>query len=124
MPILKHATEFNEQRPYNKASEILQNYPTAHTFLIIGCAFKQGESVIEHSPGLKLAAILQNEFMKKVVIYDPLGTQTEYENADLNNWMFDIVVIAVRQKCIDYESLTQKCQKNHTPIVSFDGLEH
>ena len=72
----------------------------AHTFLIIRCAFKQGESVTKHSPGLKLADILQNEFMKKVVVYDPLMTQTKFENADLNNWTFDIV-IAVRQKCID-----------------------
>jgi UDP-N-acetyl-D-mannosaminuronate dehydrogenase len=124
MPILKHATEFNERRPYNKASEIVQNYPMANTFLIIGCAFKQGESVTEHSPGLKLAEILQKEFMKKVLVHDPLVTQTEFENADLNNWTFDIVVIAVRQKCIDYDSLTQKCDEHNTPMISFDALQY
>ena len=124
MPILEHATEFNERRPYNKASEIVQNYPTANTFLIIGCAFKQGESVTEHSPGLKLAEILQKEFMKKVLVHDPLVTQNEFENADLNNWIFDIVVIAVRQKCIDYDLLTQKCNKHNTPMISFDALQY
>ena len=120
LPLLKAATEFNEQRPFNKASELIEKYPNAKTFLVVGLGFKAGQDITEHSPGLKIAEILQNRFMKKVNVLDPLVKQGQFESADLKTWRFDLVVVAIKQINIDYSSLLEKCKTHDTPIVSFD----
>ena len=124
LTVLKAASVSNEQRPVTKAEEICTKYPNSTNFLIVGLGFKIGQSLTENSPGLKLANVLKTIHSKKVYVLDPLvEKQTEFDNGDIHGdeWKYDIVVITIKQKHIDFDTLYNKCEQHDTPIISYSS---
>ena len=122
LTVLRTATEANEHRPLLKAHEIVRTYANANNFLIIGIGFKIGESVLENSPGLKLARVLKKHYEKNVTVFDPLveqDAQCEFEFADVTDLKCDIVVISVKQHGIDFDALRNQCEQRNIPIICF-----
>lgn len=104
-PILRKSLKEVESRVIKKALDIkVKEYKKV---LIIGAAYKPGQTSIENSPGIKLFNKLQ-EMNIYVKLYDPLVIQTdkylEFENftKEYISKNFDHIVIAIKQHNIDY----------------------
>lgn len=113
MPLLSNATHASLNRPYEKAKEIMN---CGHNILIVGLAFKPGESYTMNSPGLELAKCLK-ESGRNVHVYDPLVDKetTKMQFIDNDKWNvkyidehYDAVVVAIKQHDIDFNVLN-KC---------------
>ena len=105
-----------------KAHEIVRTYPNANDFLIIGIGFKIGESVLENSPGLKLARVVKKHYDKNITVFDPLveqDAQSEFDFADVTDLKCDIVIISVKQHGIDFDALRNQCDWRNIPIICF-----
>jgi nucleotide sugar dehydrogenase len=116
LPIVKTCIENTNSRPRKKGLEILDNY-SFNNVLVIGMAFKPGESVISHSPSIELIKTLKNA-QKNVYVYDPIIQQDpQFPNEIKQNYsfitdnlfngstlknLFDIIIIAMPQKNVNY----------------------
>ena len=111
LPLLKSATDVTLKRPEEKANQIEEE-----NVLVVGLAFKPGESYTMNSPGLDIAnALVTNG--KNVTVYDPLvDPETKpvkhhkfLDNEDWNSEYiinnFDAVVVAIKQRDIDFTVL-------------------
>ena len=115
LPLLAAATDASLNRPRQKATEIVKH---ADTVLVVGLAFKPGESYTMNSPGLDLANHL-HMMGKEVVVYDPLVDPdnltvrhlkflSEHDwNTEYIKKHFQAVVIAIKQSKIDYNVLRE-----------------
>lgn len=113
LPLLAAATDASLNRPKNKANEIMDR---ADKVLVVGLAFKPGESYTMNSPGLDLANHLHS-MNKNVTVYDPLVDPNNLSVRHLNflkeeDWNsesiksnFDAVVVAIKQHKINYDVL-------------------
>lgn len=70
LPLLYFSTLSMENRPYQKAKQIVEMYPNAQNILVVGIAFKKGESVLTNSPSYELYKTLL-KYGKNVKVYDP-----------------------------------------------------
>jgi nucleotide sugar dehydrogenase len=113
LPLLKTATDVSLKRPETKAYEVME---TADNILVVGLAFKPGETYTMNSPGLDMTNVLvKNE--KNVTVYDPLvdpntNVVKHLKFLDTENWNsefisnnYDAVVVAIKQKNIDFTVL-------------------
>jgi nucleotide sugar dehydrogenase len=108
-PILKMAVNQTEFRVVKKANEIKEK--GYQKVLIIGTAYKPGQTSTENSPGLKLFKELQkNNIYTK--LYDPLVIQTD-DYLEFNNFTkeyisknFDHIVVATKQHNVNYDILS------------------
>ncbi len=113
LPLLKAATDVSLKRPVTEANHIMT---IADNILVVGLAFKPGESYTMNSPGLDMANVFY-ENGKKVVVYDPLVDPEsnpvrhltfldgdEWNSEYISN-NFDVVVVAIKQKNIDFNVL-------------------
>uniref|UniRef100_A0A6C0CRN1 UDP-glucose/GDP-mannose dehydrogenase C-terminal domain-containing protein n=1 Tax=viral metagenome TaxID=1070528 RepID=A0A6C0CRN1_9ZZZZ len=120
--ILQQASQLTENRPSLKADEIIQKFPHAQTFLIIGIAFKPKQSVTVNSPGLAIARVLAKN-AKQVHVLDPYVNQNEFhsitEKTIQENWIYDCVISSIKQHDINYETIQQKCQSSDIPFITF-----
>ena len=128
--LLMEATHTTLQRPQQKAEEVITKYTTAHNILVVGVAFKPGESYTMNAPGLEFAKSLKNDYNKNVMVLDPLVTnlkefKTYTFEETLNNIKsknIDLVVVAVKQHKIDYDMLQNTSFQNNVPFVNFCEL--
>lgn len=112
LPLLAAATTASLERPKQKA----HNFMNDKKILVVGLAFKPGESYTMNSPGLEFA----NELIKMgkdVVVYDPLIDHeskpvSHLKFLDSEKWdsdyiikNFTSIVIAIKQTKIDYNIL-------------------
>jgi nucleotide sugar dehydrogenase len=111
-PILKMCTTAVESRVLEKANKIKDK--NLKNVLIIGAAYKPGQTSTENSSGIKL----YNELKRLNVnskIYDPLVSQInpelrnflEKENFNLNYLInnFDCIIISIKQHNVDFSIL-------------------
>ena len=118
LPLLEAATNASLDRPKQKA----HNFMNDMKILVVGLAFKPGESYTMNSPGLEFA----NELIKmgkNVVVYDPLVNHEskpvshlkfldpEKWNSDYITQNFTSIVIAIKQNKIDYNILNNIKEK-------------
>lgn len=119
LPILNKCIENTNDRPHLKGLEILDKY-TFNNVLVIGMAFKPGESVISNSPSIELMKTLKNA-QKNVYVYDPIIQQDpQFPNEIKKNYsfitdnlfngttlknLFDIIIIAMPQKNVAYNQV-------------------
>lgn len=120
-PLLMKATEITLNRPKREAQNLIKYNPKIKNVLVIGIAFKPGESTTVNSPGLDYA----NELMKSninVTLYDPnvaiyqyilkkpfnILLQHQYTTSYIDSH-FDTVCIAIKQINIDW-TILQKCK--------------
>jgi len=105
LPLLEHATVTTHQRPLKKTEELCLLYPDIDNILIIGQAFKPGESLTIFSP----ANIFTKELIKlgkNVTIYDPFIEEYSKFNwtlEEINKYPY--IIIAMKQINIDYSLL-------------------
>ncbi len=111
LPLLANATNMTLKRPEEQANKIEEE-----KVLVVGLAFKPGESYTMNSPGLDIAnALVKNG--KSVTVYDPFvdpSTKPVMHHKFLNtdNWSsdyisnnFEAVVVAIKQRDIDFNVL-------------------
>jgi nucleotide sugar dehydrogenase len=112
--LLNHATETTIARPQTKAQELVNKYPNAQNILVIGVAFKPGETYTMNAPGLAFAKALKDVHNKNVDVHDPLVTrgaedftQVDFETAvsKVKNNEYDIVCVAMNQLHTDIHGL-------------------
>jgi nucleotide sugar dehydrogenase len=105
LPLLEHATTTTHQRPLKKAEELCKLYPDIDNILVVGQAFKPGESLTIFSP----AHIFTKELIKlgkNVTIYDPFIEEYSKFNwtlEEINKYPY--IIIAMKQINIDYSLL-------------------
>lgn len=118
IPLLLTATKMMKERPIVEAQKLLKT--NIKKILVVGIAFKPGESTTINSPGLSYAnELLDNNV--DVTLYDPLVVtkqfsdkfnylKTENWNTDYIDNTFDAVCVTIKQKNINM-SVLDKCQK-------------
>jgi nucleotide sugar dehydrogenase len=129
LPVLERATHLMLQRPHKIArrlhSRCLRNIggsggktttiPTGPRILIIGVAFKAGQSDIQGSPSLAFARTLHELGCRRLAYFDPLVKkpplpfldrvpEAQWSAAYLES-EFDAVALCVRQVDIDFSTL-------------------
>ena len=82
LPILHRSVQLMEKRPRVKSNEIIDN-STKQNILVIGLAFKPGETLTTNSPSIDMVKELLNNG-HKVKIYDPLVYKSN-KNLDVFN---------------------------------------
>ena len=122
LPILQAATETMRDRPaklaweiYNERSSILNK--KSLRVLVIGVAFKPGQSVISCSPGLAFARAMKELGCKTLMYHDPLVAQSSIEwiprlsqenfRVSVIDKLFDLVCVCMKQELVDFEILDQ-----------------
>lgn len=122
LPLLMEATKITLNRPKNEARKLIQNYPNIKSVLVVGIAFKFGESLTTNSAGLSYAHELINNGIS-VTLYDPMVDMTQFtkifnilnENEFTTEYIdnnFNFVCVAIKQRNIDL-SVLYKCIKSH-----------
>ena len=125
--LLMQATKTTLQRPQQKAEELVTKHPNVQNILVVGVAFKPGESYTMNAPGLEFAKALKNEHQKNVIILDPLVTSLkDFQTVTFGGSIIrieqnevDIVVIAMKQHMIDYSAINNVCDLYDVPIITF-----
>lgn len=122
LPILQAATERMNDRPAKLAREIyaersLTLNKKSLRVLVIGVAFKPGQSVISCSPGLSFARAMNGMGCKTLMYHDPLVAQSAVEwiprlsqenfRASVIDKLFDLVCVCMKQELVDFEVLDQ-----------------
>jgi nucleotide sugar dehydrogenase len=110
LPLLMSATKMTKERPIREAKKLLEN-PYIHKVLVVGMAFKTGESLTTKSAGLDFANYLFKHNID-VSFYDPLVsiddasvkhlkrvTEITTEYLDTS---FDAVCISIKQTGIGW----------------------
>ncbi|TPX67388.1 hypothetical protein SpCBS45565_g03840 [Spizellomyces sp. 'palustris'] len=113
LPLLQQATLASAERPARKARELFDEYQPKRV-LVIGMAFKPGQSVISYSPQEMFVRELQNIGVE-VFFYDPLVEQsqipycTKLSSADFQESFiedeFDVVAVTMPQHKVDFTVL-------------------
>lgn len=122
-PLLKHATTTMWNRPNTIAQRIidtLQRQPSKagrqHKVLVVGMAFKVGQSSLSNSPGLELVSKLVSSGEVAVTWADPLVAQDAVPIAPRLpeiDWRrehlegFDMIVVAFEQRGLDFNLLKE-----------------
>ena len=127
LPVLETATKRMLERPIKKARKIYaecinnigRQTPLGQAskprVLVVGLAFKPGQSDTSGSPGLSLSKEMVNLGCARIAYYDPLVSQSKIpwiaklEAADWNqayiDTEFDVVVACNKQKGVDFSVL-------------------
>jgi UDP-N-acetyl-D-mannosaminuronate dehydrogenase len=105
------ATHTMERRPFLKAIEVALQNRAVKSYLVVGIAFKPGQSYCGNSPSLAFANQLRDMGLN-VFILDPLVTKSEHtllsqeEALDkLETGEIEMVVLGMRQWNVDFERL-------------------
>lgn len=86
MPCLYNSLKNTELRPKQKAEMIIKNNKNLKNVLVVGAAFKPGETLLVNSPSIELSnTLIENNI--NVDIYDPLVVQNKknYEHVFKNS---------------------------------------
>lgn len=111
------ATKRMEERPSKLALGMLAKYKKAskqlQRILIVGIAFKPGQSVMSYSPSLNFARALMDQD-RDVTVYDPLVQEQDITKRGLKSLsteefsqetlkdQFDLIAIMMRQHRINF----------------------
>ena len=116
IPLLMSATKMMKDKPIMEAKKLVELEPNFRRILIVGIAFKPGESATTNSPGLEFANELAKHGMH-ITVYDPTATKENsipFEILREDNWdakyidnNFDYVCVTIRQKSIKIHILKQ-----------------
>jgi nucleotide sugar dehydrogenase len=141
LPVLYKSLTTMEKRPIEKAKELVNEY-FGDRVLVIGAAFKPGEKLLTNSPSIEFIKSLE-KYGKEVMIYDPLvnnggsmlnwlnplnlfkKSMTTYLSEDNFNVNYidnnyDIVVVAMNQKMVDWEVINQLDKRDKTILWFVD----
>jgi nucleotide sugar dehydrogenase len=127
-PLLQMATKTTLARPVQKAQELVDKYENVHNVMVVGVAFKPGESITVNSPGATFATVLKDAHGKNVCVLDPLADATDptfqYVSMDetvekIKKKEIDIVCVAMKQWDVDLEMLERVCNESGVEYVAF-----
>jgi nucleotide sugar dehydrogenase len=123
-PLLQMATKTTLERPVQKAQELVDKYENVHNVMVVGVAFKPGESITVNSPGAAFATALKDAHGKNVYVLDPLASSIDptfqYVTMDkVKNKEIDIVCVAMKQRGVDLEMLEKVCKENDVVYVAY-----
>ncbi|KAJ3173893.1 hypothetical protein HDU87_007303 [Geranomyces variabilis] len=120
LPLLRAATEATAQRPIDKANLLIEELHP-ESVLIVGVAFKPGQSVMSYAPQVSFANALKEKGVR-VAYYDPLVPQAscpdipKLETTDFNEEYLDknftVIAVAMKQDKVDFVTL-EMLQKAH-----------
>lgn len=122
LPLLKHATDITLTRPQMKAVE----FTGYNNILVVGVAFKPGESYTMNSPGLAFATELA-KLGKNVTIFDPLVSCDLSNNMNMlppSSWnketleSYDAIVVTIKQVDVDM-SVLGHIDKSKSQVFQF-----
>jgi nucleotide sugar dehydrogenase len=110
LPLLAHATAISEQRPIQKALDIVRQHNPKRV-LVVGLAYKPGQSITYKSPSIPYVnTLLENSV--DVHYYDPLVSYPSLPrvsdidfNAEHLNANYDMVCVCMKQPDVDYTVL-------------------
>ena len=110
LPLLMSATKMTKERPIREAQKLLED-SEVHRVLVVGMAFKTGESLTTNSAGLDFANYLF-EHNIDVSFHDPLVSNDDVSIKHLKgvteitteflDTSFDAICIAIKQSGIDW----------------------
>jgi nucleotide sugar dehydrogenase len=126
-PLLQVATERMRQRPYEISqrlvSTLVRGTPEKdtekHRVLVVGVAFKAGQSTMSNSPGCQLIQELGKSRVVQVSWADPLVEQSaipSVQRLGTDHWNkerldeFSMIVVVIRQTGLDFSVLGQLTQ--------------
>lgn len=111
LPLLALATESTRQRPANKAAMFAKQH--TGRILVVGVAFKPGQSLTDNSPSLAFATALKDT--NEVYLYDPLVDRSRLASFDILydeeftkeviEDQFEVVFVGMHQRGIDWSVL-------------------
>lgn len=116
LPVLNYSTKLMEQRPIQKAEQIVKTY-RPENILVVGIGFKKGESLTTNSPGYSFYKSLV-DLGKNALVYDPI-VQNNYMKRDVKflseknfnleylQQNFDLIVVNIRMET--REEFTVSC---------------
>jgi UDP-N-acetyl-D-mannosaminuronate dehydrogenase len=120
LPLLAAATKSSELRPVNKALEIVNTYKPKRV-LVIGMAYKPGQSITYKSPSIPYVNTLSEQGVD-VHYYDPLVTYPSLARladkdftAEYLEATYDVICICMKQHKIDF-SILKNVDKNKIVI--------
>lgn len=126
-PVLQLATERTWSRPSRLCDELMETFlkskaegefsKLAPRVLVVGVAFKRGQSGVSHSPAISLIRRLLDQWEAHVTFVDPLVKEQDLpyvprldENTEWNTESlktFDIIVVALKQVSLDFGVLEE-----------------
>lgn len=108
--LLRHATKISENRPIDMAQQLVQKF-TPKRVLVIGLAYKPGESITYKSPALPYVEELTAQGVE-VHYYDPkvdykqlTRLQKDNFNSEYLQQNYDAVAVCTKQTDVDYTVL-------------------
>ena len=149
LPVLEMATNMMQHRPHRMAQDFryrcMPNYPILNTdeppsplpepcalprILVVGVAFKPGQSVTSGSPALSFAKSMSDNGCERLAFYDPLVDDEKLcwlEKLRKRRWNptyldneFDGIAVCIKQKGVDF-SVLKRLKK--TFVWSFISLD-
>lgn len=119
IPLLRHATDVMCSRPSQKAVEFIKAFPSCNSIIVIGIAFKPGETLTVNSPAYMFAMDLRNIHQKIVYTCDPfVDAMDQYHitvdevTGKIKQRQIDIVCIALKQSNIDFTIVEELCNEH------------
>jgi len=129
---LEFATTKTQSRPAMLASRLLRHLTlTNPRILVVGLAFKPGQSLTTNSPGVAYATALHHILTLRgrlfdLQYYDPLVDEEISDVGGIRRWTewrktrldesFDVIVVTMKQKGIDYAVL-DSLEKSRVKVV-------
>jgi nucleotide sugar dehydrogenase len=121
-PLLRRATEMMAGRPVALADRTMRKLYSAERFmkgkprvLVVGVAFKPGQHVLSHSPGVQIINHLLDYWETEVSFADPLVEEESVPQAPKLNekvrWSvkglseFDAVIVVIKQVGLNFDVL-------------------
>ena len=121
LPMLALATELTRERPARVADRIMnelfagQHRKGRQRVLVVGLAFKRGQSVIANSPGAAIIKHLLGRWKTHCTFADPLVPKSAWRAVprldDETDWTkevldgFDMIIVAMKQVGLDFDVL-------------------
>jgi nucleotide sugar dehydrogenase len=122
LPLLKCATSQTENRPIKKATEIVNKH-NPQKVLVVGVAYKPGESITYCSPTIPFMNTLSEKGVT-VEYYDPLVEYPGYTRISSNEWnpeylnkIYDVICVCTKQTGIDFSVLNNSAIPNNKIVV-------
>jgi nucleotide sugar dehydrogenase len=120
LPLLAHATKASEMRPIKKALHLIDNHKPQRV-LVVGLAYKRGQSITYKSPSIPYVnTLLENGV--DVHYYDPLVSYPSLPrladkdfNIEYLEATYDVVCVCMKQDKVDYDVL-KKLPKNKVVV--------
>jgi UDP-N-acetyl-D-mannosaminuronate dehydrogenase len=116
LPLLAHATKASEMRPIKKALDLINDHKPQRV-LVVGLAYKPGQSITYKSPSIPYVnTLLENgvdvHYYDPFVSYPSLPRLADKDfNIENLEATYDVVCVCMKQDKVDYDLLKKLSKK-------------